>query len=209
MGHLEKGRRLGLPLGVERRCLGLEDRRVAEELPAGCCGAPRERRLMQSVISIRQKTGHGHCQLSGFYCKPQATRDFLGVVVPRMKRFCEDFFSRKQYKNPSKQVPSPLYSCRKVKNITKDILNPERKKIIKPPRELEAQHTQDFSFLGSTHGLRTTKDSCTALRSKGKKTEHCKASCRCPLDTKADTLRKYSGFSSSQGYQKQEQTKIE
>lgn len=65
---------------------------VAEELPAGCCRVPSDQRLTQSVISNRQKIGPGHCQLSGFYCKPQATWDFLEVLVPRMKRFHEDFF---------------------------------------------------------------------------------------------------------------------
>lgn len=56
--HLQKGCTVGV------------DGRGAAELPAGCCGAPSERRLMQSAINNRQKPGHGHCQISGFYCKP-------------------------------------------------------------------------------------------------------------------------------------------
>lgn len=39
--------------------------------------------------------------------------------------------------------------------------------------------------------------------------EHWKAPQQCLLDKKTDTLRKYSSFSSFQGYRRQEQTKIE
>lgn len=84
MGRLQKGCRLGLHLGVDGRGGGGAAGRMLQ--------GSRDWRLTQSVISNRQKIGPGHCQLSGFYCKPQATWDFLEVLVPRMKRFHEDFF---------------------------------------------------------------------------------------------------------------------
>lgn len=65
--------------------------KAAEELRAGCCGAPRDLRhssypgLKESIIGNEQKPGPWHCQLSGFYLKSHATWDFLKVLVPRTK----------------------------------------------------------------------------------------------------------------------------
>lgn len=91
--------------------------RVAEEPPAGRCGAPRDLRqsrssgLKESVISSGQKAGPRHCQLPDFYHKSHTTWDFLKVLVPRTKQFHEDFFffKCKNVSKTPKQVPSLFY----------------------------------------------------------------------------------------------------
>lgn len=83
--------------------------------------------------------------------------------------------------------------------MTKDILKAQKEKnhpkpTTKPNKKQSAQY---FSFFCLSSSF---QDSCTALWSKGKKMEHCKASQQCLLDKKTNTLRKYSSFSSFQGY---------